>query len=78
MSKYDVVVVGGGQNSLSAAAYLAAAGMKVLVLDKNSTYGGGAVSHQLTAPGFIHDPHATAARGREVHRDEEDLHRLRS
>lgn len=58
MSKYEVVVVGGGQNSLSAAAYLATAGMKVLVLDKNPSYGGGAVSHQLTAPGFIHDPHA--------------------
>jgi phytoene dehydrogenase-like protein len=58
MSKYEVVVVGGGQNSLSAAAYLAAAGMKVLVLDKNPSYGGGLVSHQLTAPGFVHDPHA--------------------
>ena len=58
MSKYEVIVVGAGQNSLSAAAYVAAAGMKVLVLDKNPTYGGGAVSHQLTAPGFIHDPHA--------------------
>ena len=58
MSKYEVIVVGAGQNSLSAAAYVAAAGLKVLVLDKNPNYGGGAVSHQLTAPGFIHDPHS--------------------
>ena len=58
MSKYEVIVVGAGQNSLSAAAYLAAAGMKVLVLDKNPVAGGGAVSRQLTAPGFVHDPHA--------------------
>ena len=58
MSTYEVVVVGGGQNSLSAAAYAAAAGMKVLVLDKNSQIGGGAVSRELTKPGFIHDSHA--------------------
>ena len=58
MSRYEVVVVGAGQNSLSAAAYLAAAGLKVLVLDKNPVAGGGAVSRELTAPGFIHDTHA--------------------
>jgi phytoene dehydrogenase-like protein len=58
MSKFEVIVVGGGQNSLTAAAYLAAAGMRVLVLDKNPVPGGGAVSRELTAPGFVHDPHA--------------------
>jgi phytoene dehydrogenase-like protein len=58
MSKHEVIVVGAGQNSLSAAAYLAAAGLKVLVLDKNPIYGGGAVSRELTAPGFVHDTHA--------------------
>ena len=58
MSKHEVIVVGGGQNSLTAAAYMAAAGMKVLVLDKNPVIGGGAVSRQVTAPGFIHDTHA--------------------
>jgi phytoene dehydrogenase-like protein len=58
MSKYEVIVVGGGHNSLTAAAYLAAAGMKVLVAEKNSIAGGGAVSRELTAPGFVHDTHA--------------------
>jgi len=33
MNNYEVVVVGGGSNSLSAAAYLAKAGKKVLVLE---------------------------------------------
>jgi phytoene dehydrogenase-like protein len=58
MTRYEVVVVGGGQNSLTAAAYLAAAGLKVLVLDKNPIVGGGAVSRELTRPGFVHDTHA--------------------
>ena len=55
---FDIVVVGGGSNSLSAAAYLAKAGKRVLVLEKNAYCGGGAVSREV-APGFIHDPHAT-------------------
>ncbi len=58
MAKHDVIVVGGGQNSLTAGAYLAAAGLKVLVLDKNPVVGGGAVSRELTLPGYVHDPHA--------------------
>jgi phytoene dehydrogenase-like protein len=55
---FDIVVIGGGSNSLSAAAYLAKAGKKVLVLEKNRQCGGGVVSVEV-APGFIHDPHAT-------------------
>jgi len=54
---YDIVVVGGGSNSLSAAAYMAKAGRSVLVLEKNDHIGGGVVSTEV-APGFIHDPHA--------------------
>jgi phytoene dehydrogenase-like protein len=56
---FDIVVIGGGSNSLTAAAYLAKAGKKVLVLEKNAACGGGVVSVQ-PAPGFICDPHATA------------------
>ena len=60
MSKsYDVVVAGAGSNSLTAAGYLAKAGLSVCVLEKNAVIGGGVVSHELTAPGFKHDSHAT-------------------
>lgn len=56
---YDVVVAGAGSNSLSAAAYLAKAGLKVCVLEKNDVIGGGVVCRELTEPGFKHEPHAT-------------------
>jgi phytoene dehydrogenase-like protein len=57
---YDTIVVGAGHNSLTTAAYLAKAGEKLLVLEKNSWIGGGVVTHELTEPGFLHDRHSTA------------------
>ncbi|MFC8801456.1 phytoene desaturase family protein [Promicromonospora sp. NPDC057138] len=43
-SRYDVVVVGGGHNGLTAAAYAARAGRSVLVLERADHVGGAAVS----------------------------------
>jgi phytoene dehydrogenase-like protein len=43
-SSYDVVVVGGGHNGLTAAAYLARAGLSVLILERLAHTGGAAVS----------------------------------
>ena len=57
--KYDAIVIGGGHNGLTAAAYLARAGRKVLVLERNDRIGGCMRAEEITAPGFIHDVMAT-------------------
>lgn len=48
---YDTLILGGGHNGLTAAAYLAKAGLRVLVLERNERVGGAAVTEEF-APGF--------------------------
>ena len=47
MNKYDAIIIGAGHNGLAKAAYLAKAGLKVLVLEKNGYIGGATVSREL-------------------------------
>jgi phytoene dehydrogenase-like protein len=60
MNQWDIVVAGAGHNSLLTAAYAARAGFKVLVLEGAARIGGDTSCEELTLPGFIHDPCATA------------------
>ena len=45
--KYDAIVIGAGHNGLTNAAYLAKAGLDVLVLEKNDYVGGATVSLEI-------------------------------
>ena len=51
VKKYDAIVIGGGHNGLTAAAYLARGGKKVLVLERRYVLGGAAVTEEVF-PGF--------------------------
>ena len=51
LTKYDVIVIGGGHNGLVNAAYLARAGKRVLVLERRHVLGGAAVTEEVF-PGF--------------------------
>ena len=51
--RWDAIVVGGGHNGLTCAAYLAKAGRKVLVLERRHVLGGAAVSEEIY-PGFTY------------------------
>ncbi|GAB3518841.1 phytoene desaturase family protein [Emticicia fontis] len=44
---HDIVIIGGGHNGLVAACYLAMAGKKVLILEKNDYIGGGTTSQKV-------------------------------
>src|SRR3954451_2100773 len=56
----EVVVVGAGHNSLVCTAYLAKAGLEVLVLEAAPTVGGNPRTEELTLPGFAHDSCSSA------------------
>src|SRR3954464_3917823 len=50
-TSYDLIVIGGGHNGLVTAAYLARAGVKVLVLERREVLGGACVTKEVW-PGY--------------------------
>lgn len=59
MSKYDVIVIGGGHNGLTTATILAQKGKKVLVVEKRNVLGGIAAGEEFhsgySTTGLLHD-----------------------
>lgn len=57
---YDVIVIGGGHNGLTAAAYMARMGRRVAVLESRESLGGfcASLSNVPDAPGFVMNPYA--------------------
>jgi phytoene dehydrogenase-like protein len=54
---YDAIIIGGGHNGLTAAAYLAKAGRQTLVLERRHILGGAAVTEEVY-PGFKYTVHS--------------------
>jgi phytoene dehydrogenase-like protein len=74
MTNYDIVVMGAGHNGLTAAAYMAKAGKKVLVLESKPHFGGGVSTRELITPGYWHDEHSNVhimIQGNPMLRDDE-------
>ena len=58
MTDYDVVIVGGGINGLTVAAYLAKAGRRVAVFEARGQCGAHCDTVELGRSGFLHNTHA--------------------
>ncbi|MCX5998781.1 MAG: NAD(P)/FAD-dependent oxidoreductase [Chloroflexi bacterium] len=58
LSNWDVVIIGGGPNGLMAGAYLAKAGLKVVVVERRYEAGGGLATEEILFPGYYSNIHA--------------------
>lgn len=58
MPDFDAVVIGGGINGLTTAAYLAKAGLSVGVFESRGQCGANCDTVELGTPGFLHNTHA--------------------
>ena len=58
VSDWDAVVIGAGPNGLMTAAYLAKAGLKVVLVERRYEIGGGLVTEEILHPCYYSNAHA--------------------
>ena len=55
---YDGIIIGAGHHGLVLGAYLAKAGLDILIVERRLDYGGGLCTKEVTEPGFYHNLHS--------------------
>jgi phytoene dehydrogenase-like protein len=55
---YDGIIIGAGHHGLVLGAYLAKAGLEILIVERRLDYGGGLCTKEVTEPGFYHNLHS--------------------
>ena len=55
---YDGIIIGAGQHGLVLGSYLARAGLRILLVERRLSYGGGLSTREVTKPGFYHNLHS--------------------
>ncbi|HKM76754.1 MAG TPA: NAD(P)/FAD-dependent oxidoreductase [Candidatus Bathyarchaeia archaeon] len=58
-TEFDVIVIGGGINGLTAAAYLAKCGLKTAVVERRDQLGTHCSTEEFATPGWRNNPHAS-------------------
>jgi phytoene dehydrogenase-like protein len=56
--EFDGIIIGAGHHAMITGAYLAKAGLKILLLERRLQYGGGLTTLEVTEPGFYHNLHS--------------------
>ncbi len=55
---FDGIIIGAGHHGLILGTYLARAGLKIALVERRLTYGGGVATVEATLPGFYHNSHS--------------------
>lgn len=55
---YDGIIIGAGHHGMVLGSYLQKAGLKILLVERRLTYGGGLCTQEATKPGFHHNLHS--------------------